>query len=220
VRAKGAPSSCNSWPNLRPSTRLRSRSNRGALPALALAGAVGLGLFASACGGSVGNGVAQVGSTPTTTSGPNTGGSRSKSDGQGALVAFAACMRRHGVPNFPDPKADSSGYHLRYGSENGIDVRSPQFKNAQQKCTRLLPNGGKPSPQEQAAELKEALEFAVCIRSHGVPNFPDPKLSANGELEMGLGRTSGVNPSSPRFKAAETSCLPLLPSFGGGSSRP
>jgi hypothetical protein len=51
-------------------------------------------------------------------------------DRQGALVAFAACMRTHGLPNFPDPKADANGYHLTYGPENGIDPRSSQFTYA------------------------------------------------------------------------------------------
>jgi hypothetical protein len=41
------------------------------LTALALAGAIALSLLASACGGSARNGVAQVGSTPTT---PGSGG--------------------------------------------------------------------------------------------------------------------------------------------------
>jgi hypothetical protein len=205
--------------SLRPATRLRSRPNRAAPPALALAGVVGLSLFASACGSSTGTGVAQIGSTQTTTSSSNSSTSGSRDDTK-ILVAYAACMRKHGVPNFPDPQATESGYHLVIGSENGIDPHSSQFKNAQQACTTLLPNGGKPSSQDQAKELQEALKYATCMRAHGVSKFPDPKLSANGELEMGLGRTSGVSPSSPRFKAAETLCVHLLPSSGGGSSRP
>jgi hypothetical protein len=166
------------------------------LTALALAGAIALSLLASACGGSAGKAGAKV-------------DSRSADGGPGALVAFTTCMRRHGVPNFPDSKADSTGYHLRYGAENGIDPRSPQFKNAEHACRKVLPNGGRPSSQEQAAQLQDALRFAACIRSHGVPNFPDPKLSGNGDLAMGPGAKSNVNPSSPRFKAAEA-CEHLL----------
>jgi hypothetical protein len=185
-----------------------------ALTALALACAVGLSLLASACGGSADNSVARVGSTPTTTSHTTAGDPRSASGGQ-ALVAFTTCMRRHGVSNFPDPKADSNGYHLRYGPENGIDVRSPLFKNAQHACMRLLPNPGTSSPRGEAAQLQAALKFAACIRVHGVPNFPDPKLSRSGNLEMGSGTKSSVDPSSPRFKAAAAACQHLLP----GSTR-
>jgi hypothetical protein len=202
---------------LPPSTwRRRLPRDRALLLALALAGGVALSLFASACGSSAGSGVAQIGSTQATTSRSESSGTKSASDGPGALVAFTACMRRHGVPNFPDPKADSSGYHLRYGPENGIDVRSPQFKSAEQACKKPLPNAGTRSPQEQAAQLQAALKFAQCIRPHGEPNFPDPKLSSHGDLEMDSGSKSSVNPSSPRFKAAETACQHLLPNLRRG----
>jgi hypothetical protein len=196
--------------SLRPSTRLGSRRTHAALPALALAGAIALSLLASACGSSTGNGVAQIGSTQTTTStsGSNSSGSR---DDTKILVAYAACMRKHGLPNFPDPQATASGSHLVIGSENGIDPHSSQFKNAQQACKTLLPNGGKPSAQDQAKELQEELKYATCMRAHGVPNFPDPKVSSDGEIEFGVAPRSHVNPGSPQFKAAEQACQQLLP---------
>jgi hypothetical protein len=189
------------------------------LTALALAGAIALSLLASACGGSARNGVAQVGSTPTTTSGANTGASRPRDD-RNVLVAFAVCMRRHGLPRFPDPRADSNGYHLRYGAENGIDPRSPQFTNAREACRRLLPNGGRQSSQEQAKELQAGLGYARCMRAHAVPNFPDPKVSSDGAIEFGMGAKSHVNPSSPSVKAAERACQHLLPGARGGGSAP
>jgi hypothetical protein len=205
--------------SLRPATQLRSRRNRAALTALALAGAIALSLLATACGGSAHNGVAQVGSTPTTTSGANTGASRSRDD-PNVLVAFAVCMRRHGLPNFPDPRADSNGYHLRYGAENGIDPRSPQFTNGQQACRRLLPNGGRQSSQEQAKAFQAGLEYAICMRAHGVPSFPDPKVSSDGAIEFGIGAKTHVNPSSPSVKAADRACQHLLPGSGGRTSTP
>jgi hypothetical protein len=67
--------------------------------ALTLAGAVALSAFAAACGGSTGKGVAHVDSRRTTTSGSDSSGSASPGDRRGALVAFAACMRRHGLAN-------------------------------------------------------------------------------------------------------------------------
>jgi hypothetical protein len=191
-----------------------------AIPATFAAAAVALGSLAAACGGgSDTNGIAHLGSTPTTTSGANIGASRSRDD-RNVLVAFAVCMRRHGLPNFPDPRADSNGYHLRYGAENGIDPRSSQFTTAEQACRRLLPNGGRQSSQEQAKELQEDLEYAVCMRAHGVPSFPDPKVSSDGTVEIGIGAKSHVNPSSPSVKAAERACQHLLPGSGGGGSTP
>jgi hypothetical protein len=175
--------------------------DRIALIALALAGAIALSLLASACGGSAGTGVAQIGSTQTTTT-SSSSASGSPSDRRGALVAFSACMRKHGVPNFPDPKAVGHGYGLTIDNET---ANSPQFKNAEQVCKKLLANGGTPTAQEQAEQLEEALKYAACIRSHGVPNFPDPKLHAGGGIEM------GEAPDSPQFKTAQKACGHLAP---------
>jgi hypothetical protein len=82
-------------------------------------------------------------------------------------------MRKHGVPNFPDP--DGSGRirltsGVRNGQKTGVDVNSPQFRKAQQACQKLQPNGGSPNRQEQAQEQQAMLNFARCMRAHGVPN--------------------------------------------------
>ncbi|WP_203922994.1 hypothetical protein [Rugosimonospora africana] len=52
------------------------------------------------------------------------------------------------------------------------------------------------------------VEFAACMRAHGVPNFPDP----NGQPGQ-LGPNSGIDPGSPQFQAAINGpCRPLAPS--------
>ena len=58
------------------------------------------------------------------------------------------------------------------------------------------------------------IKFADCMRSHGVPNFPDP-TSGGGGVKIPLG--SGVNPQSPAFQSAQKACSKLLP--GGGPGR-
>ena len=57
---------------------------------------------------------------------------------------------------------------------------------------------------------KSADAFAACMRSRGVPEFPDP--GRNGHTSLG----NGIDPSSPQFQAAQKACQSLLPS--GGSS--
>ena len=103
---------------------------------LAAAAAVaGLGLLAASCGGSPSsNGVAQLtttSSSTTTTSSPN--GTSKAADAR----AYSACMRKNGVPNFPDPQ----GGKLIMKQGSGIDPNSPQFQAAQKKCQKLLPGG-------------------------------------------------------------------------------
>jgi hypothetical protein len=55
------------------------------------------------------------------------------------------------------------------------------------------------------------------MRSHGVPSFPDP--TANGRISRIKLNAAGINPSSPAFRAAQSTCSKLLPKGapGGGS---
>lgn len=59
------------------------------------------------------------------------------------------------------------------------------------------------------------LAFSQCIRSNGMPNFPDPQRFAGGNVKLtihGLG-------SSPQLQAAMNACGHLLPSRGGTESQ-
>ncbi len=64
----------------------------------------------------------------------------------------------------------------------------------------------KPSASSHASSF---LAFSECMRSHGVTDFPDP--SGQGGINIA---GTGVNPSSPAFEAARSTCKKLLP--GGG----
>jgi hypothetical protein len=55
------------------------------------------------------------------------------------------------------------------------------------------------------------VKYADCMRSHGVPNFPDP---LDGGFPL---RTSGINMGSPAFVSAQKACARLQP---GGSAPP
>jgi hypothetical protein len=88
-------------------------------------------------------------------------------------VKFADCMRGHGVSNFRDP--DASGRLTIDAVANGrsINTQAPAFTQAISACRALEPagfTGGRRSSAQQSAALK----FARCIRSSGVPDFPDP----------------------------------------------
>lgn len=192
----------------RASTTKRGRLAK-ASPALALAAMAVFAVISAGCGGSSGPGRVQADSTQTMTTSTGLSGSSKRQ----ALVAFSACMRKNGVPNFPDPEPSGNGMKV---SSEGIDANAPQFKNAQRVCQRLLPNGGNSTPQEQADHLREALRYADCMRTHGEPGFPDPKASGDGGIEWGeLGPRLGTDPNSPQFKAAEDACKELAPGASG-----
>jgi hypothetical protein len=173
-------------------------------------GLVGLGLLVvlalavAACGGGGDkpSGVASLGgSATTTTSGSNAGGGKDLSNDFRQALAFARCMRQHGLPNMPDPQLMGDGIAQPF--PRGAGPNDPKVKAAQQACRQHLPDGGqvqRPSPQEQ----QEALAFARCMRQHGI-NMPDPQITAEGVLlDEQLPR--GVRKDDPRLKAAERAC--------------
>jgi len=195
-----------------------------------------LAFLAAGCGGGGGSpGVASVASSTTaaTTTSTTQGGSgsgagaiNSPRGGQGhfsvamnagsaALGAkFSACMRKHGVTNFPDP--NSQGV-IQFGSGNGIDPSSPTFLSARGACQKLLPNGGQPTPQQQAKMQQQLLAFSKCMRAHGIKDFPDP---SNGGLKLRAGAGSDLNPDNSQFQSAQQACRANLPfkvlKSGGG----
>lgn len=78
------------------------------------------------------------------------------------------------------------------------------------------------SPQHPAATSSrnpgaQALAYSKCMRSHGIPDFPDPKINGNG-VSMAVGTRGDLNPSNPAFKAASQACRSLQP--GGGNAPP
>lgn len=66
------------------------------------------------------------------------------------------------------------------------------------------------SASKAAAVHNDFLTFSLCMRSHGVPNFPDPQSGGGIRITPG----DGLNPRSPAFQAAQKQCFHLLP--GGG----
>ncbi len=76
------------------------------------------------------------------------------------------------------------------------------------------------SPSKSASNLAAAaISYADCMRSRGVPNFPDPSTSG-GSVSFTLKSSSGINPASPAFHAAQTACGQLLPGGAPASGQP
>lgn len=74
-------------------------------------------------------------------------------------------------------------------------------------------SGGPPASTGQASNNPRAAayRYADCIRSHGVSDFPDPRVHINGTQVSVI---QGVPPSaaaSPRFKSAERACQGIIP---------
>lgn len=192
---------------------------RTARTATAIIATAGLALLAEACSGS-----------PSSTGpggSPNVAGSANSP----SAVAYSACMRSHQVPDYPDP--GSSGA-LPKTSAQQLGVSSSQLQAAQQACQRLLPAGG--SFEQQARQCLSAGDcpaslvqqmltadrnFARCMRSHGVQNWPDPTVGPQGGPAFNLipvGITHSETHSPPiSTKIAE--CQRLAPAPVGLESQ-
>jgi hypothetical protein len=78
-------------------------------------------------------------------------------------------------------------------------------------------SSAKAGASSSSSVASTGLKYARCMRTHGVPNFPDP--GSSGEVQLS-GGTGGINPNSPAFEAAQKDCGKLLPygGFGKGPS--
>jgi hypothetical protein len=61
---------------------------------------------------------------------------------------------------------------------------------------------------QQRQLTSQALKFVACMRTHGLPAFPDPVVSAQGVSFRG---PAGVGPNSSQFQSAQQACRKLLP---------
>jgi hypothetical protein len=169
------------------SSRFSIIAPAAAITALAVAG----------CGGS--------NKRPVTASNSRSG----PANGAQAAYKFSACMRQHGVSNFPDPVVHTTGNSQSVGIRIDPTISgSPAFKSAQTACQGIM--GGPPNLAQQQAQIRYKVEhyvkFAACMRSHGITNFPDP--NSQGNIPPTLLAQAGINLHLPNVIAAARACVP------------
>jgi hypothetical protein len=177
--------------------------------ALAPAALAAAAIFVAACGGN------------------NPPGATGSTQYQKAL-AFTKCMRSHGALGFPDPTSQGTI------TVTQTMLNNPQIRAAAPSCRRLMPRGAVQLPAGLQRKLEtQALHYSACMRSHGVPNFPDPTIhdgtigfhvavragvpgpKASGAPGQNAGGSPGPNPGGapamPQLQAAQRACQNLLP---------
>jgi len=174
-------------------------------PTVPLVTVVALVVIAAACSSAPKSpGVAGQGA-PSSTNAASRNGPQS-SGALAEMIAYSRCMRSHGISDFPDPTPNPSGPGGSFswsgnGRSDDLDPNNPRYQAANKNCQPLLPDGGQ-LPTPSAKLLVEEVRMAACMRSPGVPNFPDP--DGKGAFELG-----NVNRSTAQFRAAFTSCQSL-----------
>jgi hypothetical protein len=189
-------------------TRLRTTKNlrSGGLTAFVTAASIAL----TACAAPSTPNVASVGTT-TTTAATNGGRGTTSAD----PLLFAGCMRSNGVPNWPDPSGNG-----KFLTAQQLGVSSSRLSAAEKTCVHLLPAGT--NDQFPAAErpqiLSSMLNFSRCMRSHGVPNWPDPTVDSEGRPYFPVSGVPGLEHDyrlPPKVMTSDGKCHHLLPEGGG-----
>jgi hypothetical protein len=172
------------------------RNRRLIAPLAPLAAMAIAALLATAC--------SSPGSSASGAGGSSTTGAGGSSTTEQAL-AYASCMRSHGVPNYPDPLSNGtfSGNAVTSGA---LGVSQGTLQAAQNACAHLQPKS--PLPDESVEEiLTKYLKFAACMRSHGVPDFPDPTVTGQS-----VGWTiPGSLVQTSRYQTAQHDCQEFSP---------
>jgi hypothetical protein len=142
-------------------------------------------------------------------SGSNGGGSQAGGTERAMTVMrqLAHCIRSHGMPGWPDPVINALTGAPDWPA-NAPDVPTSIQQACQSVANRLPPDVQNSQPPT-ARSMQALVRFARCMRSHGVPNWPDP--NALGDFPM-------TTQMSIRFKTADRSatsaCVRYVP---GGS---
>jgi hypothetical protein len=187
------------------------------LPRAAAIAALGAITMLSACGTGAGS--------PS----PSSGSSANESSIQvhTESLAFARCMRADGVPNFPDPPGNGSYgvksfAHQSHGetiSINGVSVSAPAFRAGMADCQQKLPQPPTPTASQLVKIRALMVIWAKCMRSHGLPHFGDPTITADGQRIMHGQFSIG----SAAYYASRRACDPPLnrsmATFALGASR-
>ena len=181
------------------STRVMRRPRRAwptaARTAAAIIATAALALLPAACDGSP--------SSTSSGSSPAAGGSANSK-----ALAYARCMRSHGVPDFPDP---NSAGEFNKATMGQLSASNSQYQAAAQACARLLPNSGSgPTAAEVQQEWNGMASFARCMRSHEVPDWPDPTPYPPYPNEPTFMLPASIQPVRQTISKMEV-CLRLVP---------
>jgi hypothetical protein len=125
------------------------------------------------CGSAAG----QAGSGPGASANPSASPS-----GQRLLAMYrelADCLRHHGVPNLPDPVLNPATGKVELPP--GTAKPPPSAMNACKSISDRLPADDK-RPPVTAADMVKLRQLAVCMRGHGLSDWPDP--NADGAFPL------------------------------------
>ena len=129
--------------------------------------------------------------------------SGASSDPLVAWPAFAACLRAHGA-NVADPVLDANG-----DPQWGDDLKQLLTEPLRAACSPIIEavsEGGKLDGRIRPTySIESELAHAACMRSHGLPTWPDPTSTSHAGT-----MPEGFDKADPTVLAGLIACEPLL----------
>jgi hypothetical protein len=182
-------------------------------------------LLLAACGGDD-SGEAVPSAGGDNAAGDDGGGQseESKEEREQALLDWVECMRDEGV-DVPDPEVDADGNMRMPGMRVTADANGPSIEEAQETCGQIpSPPGGGGGRRDESELEDAALEYAQCMRDHGI-DMPDPEVDG-GRVTFGGGPGGGaggggggpMDQDDPAVQEAQEACEDILAGPGAGGA--
>ena len=138
-------------------------------------------------------------------------------DPEEAMLAFAGCMRDHGV-DFPDPGPDGE---VRIEVDEADEAA---WAAADEACDDLRPEMAPMTDDQQSELADQLLAQAACMRDHGW-DMPDPEIitPADGGVQFRYPHQLDIDVDDPEYQTDHRACVEetgldegLLTGGGGG----
>jgi hypothetical protein len=149
----------------------------------------------SSPGGSSQGGSSQGGSSPASGAG----------QAMTVMRQLAHCIRSHGMPGWPDPVINPLTSSPDW-PPNAPRVPASILQACQSIANRLPPDVQDSQPPTPAS-MQALLRYARCMRSHGIPGWPDP--NALGEFPLTTQMAAQVK--GPVDRRASSACIRYVP---------
>ena len=116
-----------------------------------------------------------------------------------ALLEVDRLQTHFGTPDGVVRAVEGVSFQINGGPGSDLGRANPGFVAADTACRALLPGAGQPPAPLSAQRIAAEVTWARCMRSHDLPNFPDPN-------SQGAFDSSRFDESSPAFQSASNAC--------------
>jgi hypothetical protein len=145
-------------------------------------------------------------------------------DPQAVYSEFSECIRSNGFPDFEDLSIDAFSALPQDGSDQaqgakvfreemakrGVDISVPANGILLSTCGPVLQSLRRDSSLASSNDTQrtQITEFAACVRSFGISDWPDPDFQLNGQLGYSLDQIRGQDFTLPEWQAVGRRCDP------------